>query len=318
MLTTHRAYSDAFDDFNRLARFVIDNNHAVRTYSTWCLGRLVDWRYSPFPAARLTGSFCADNAQLWFDGFGALAGFVVSENGDAEFSIITAAGYRFLYPEMLDWALRNWTERGPAFRIETTARQDIEARALEGVGFRSSGSFYTEWFDLTQPLPPPEPLESGFRIVDMASHPDYRGQRIMRSEAFSGETALTDSYLAHHLETLAGYLRNPIYHPPTDLCVVAEDGSVVAGCEALIDARNLEADIERVATHSAYRRRGFARAAIQECLRRLQSMGLTRAAITGYSAAAVALYRSLGATGETGSFIWERDAHSAQPGPRPD
>jgi predicted GNAT family acetyltransferase len=47
---------------------------------------------------------------------------------------------------------------------------------------------------------------------------------------------------------------------------MAEDGRFAAGAEALINAPGLEADIERVCTHSDFRKRGFARAAIQECL----------------------------------------------------
>ena len=313
MLTTHRGYSDAFGDFNRLARFVIDHNEAVRAYSTWCIGRLVDWRYSPFPRTRLVSSFCEDNAQLWFDAFGELAGFVVSESGDAEFAIITAAGYRFLFPEMLAWALSHWAERGPRFCIEITAAQDAEARALEAAGFHRSSIFYTEWFDLTQPRPQRCELETGYSIVDMAAHPDYRGQRILRHNAFRGET-LSPTELDNHLEWLTGYLRNPIYHPATDLCVMAPGGTLVAGCEALIDARNLEADVERVCALSTHRRRGFARAVIEECLLRLQAMGLRHAAITGYSEGAVALYRSLAPTCETVNFVWERDENPVATG----
>lgn len=76
----------------------------------------------------------------------------------------------------------------------------------------------------------------------------------------------------------------------------------------MIDARNAEADIERICTHSSFRRRGFARAVIQECLYRLRDMGLRRAYITGYSPEAVALYGSLGATAESKSFIYETAA----------
>lgn len=43
---------------------------------------------------------------------------------------------------------------------------------------------------------------------------------------------------------------------------MAEDGLLIAGCEALINAHGLEADIERVCTHSDFRQRGFARAVI--------------------------------------------------------
>ena len=38
---------------------------------------------------------------LWFDGFGELAGFAISESGDAGFHALTPDGYRFLYGEML-------------------------------------------------------------------------------------------------------------------------------------------------------------------------------------------------------------------------
>jgi len=89
---------------------------------------------------------------------------------------------------------------------------------------------------------------------------------------------------------------------------MAEDGRFVAGCEALIDARNGVADIERVCTHSRFRRRGFARAVIQECLDRLRDMGMCRAYMTGYSPEAIALYGSLGAAEESKSFIYEAAA----------
>jgi ribosomal protein S18 acetylase RimI-like enzyme len=86
---------------------------------------------------------------------------------------------------------------------------------------------------------------------------------------------------------------------------MADDGRFVSGCEALIDAWNAEADIERVCTHSSFRQRGFARAVIQECLYRLQEMGLRQAYITGYSEAAMRLYASLGAAAAMESFIYE-------------
>jgi GNAT superfamily N-acetyltransferase len=219
--------------------------------------------------------------------------------------VITAAGYRFLFEEMLCWSMANWAERGPRFLIEITEKQDLEIEALERAGFRRSGSYYSARFDLSRPLRPARPLEPGFRIVDMAAHPDYRGQRIMRNEAFSGRVNLSEDELAGDLEWHLGYQVNPIYHAPTDLVVVADDGLIVAGCEALIDAHNCEADVERVCTHSAYRRRGFARAVIQECLQRLKQMGMYRAAIAGYSREAIGLYSSLGAQSEMTFYSYE-------------
>jgi GNAT superfamily N-acetyltransferase len=139
----------------------------------------------------------------------------------------------------------------------------------------------------------------------MKSHPDYRAQGILRAEAFQGKNALSAEELNHRLKYFNYNHNGPIYHPETDLCVMAEDGRVASGCEALINAHCLEADIERVCTHSDFRKRGFARAVIQECLYRLQEMGLHNAYITGYSLEAVGLYGSLGAVDEVKSFVYE-------------
>jgi GNAT superfamily N-acetyltransferase len=309
MKTTHRNYSDENGDFNRLARFFTSNSRCPRIHTTWCLGRLVDWKYGLYENKRAFAAFCDENAHLWFDAFGELAGFSLSENGDASFNIITLEGYRFLYEEILQWTLDAWKERvtkkGPGFSTEITEHQDLERRVLEQYGFKYRSAFYTRRFDLTKELIPRCPLEPGYVIVDMQSHPDYRAQAIMRADAFQGKSTLSEDELNIRIKYYNHSHNGPIYHPQTDLCVMAEDGRFVSGCEALINAHCLEADIERVCTHGSFRKRGFARAVIQECLYRLRDMGIHYAYITGYSLEAVALYGSLGAVDEQRSFIYE-------------
>ena len=309
MKTTHRNYSEENGDFNRIARFFTHHRTTTRTHTTWCLGRFVDWKYGLYTDKRSSPSFCSENAHLWFDAFGELVGFVISESGDADFSIMTLEGYRFLYEEILQWVLGTWKERvsesGCDFSTEITEHQGWETKILEGYGFHCQSTFFTRRFDLTEELVPHFPLEPGFTIVDMQSHPDYRAQGILRAEAFQGKSALSEEELNHRLKYFNHNHNGPIYHPQTDLCVMAEDGTFVAGCEALINAHCLEADVERVCTHSNFRKRGFARAVIQECLYRLHDMGIYNAYITGYSQEAVALYGSMGALDEVRAFAYE-------------
>jgi GNAT superfamily N-acetyltransferase len=306
MKTTHRDYADESGDFNRLSRFISENNAHIRSHSTWCLGRFVDWKYGLWGDKLSTPGFWKKNAQLWFDGFGEVVGFAISENGGCDTAIITARGYRFLFEEILHWVLENWGDREPALSIEITALQTLEAKLLEQNGFERDSSFYRSHFDLTKELVERFSLEEGFRVVDMHNHPDYRAQRVLRQNAFAGQDDLPEEEISRLLK-LYGYVReSPIYHPQTDVCIVAPDGQFVAGCEALIDAWNAEADIERVCTHSSYRRRGFGRVVIQECLYRLRDMGMQRAYITGYSEAAMGLYGSLGAQKRTESLIYKR------------
>jgi GNAT superfamily N-acetyltransferase len=305
MKTTHRTYSEEAGDFNRLCRFVVEDDRHTRQYSTWCLGRVVDWKYGLYGNKLSVAGFCDKNACLWFDAFGEMAGFAISERGDSGFALLTAAGYRFLFGEMLAWVLANWGDRGPCFSIEITERQTIEAGLLEKAGFHCRSTFYARHFDLTREPAKRFPLEEGFAIVDMAAHPDFRQQRLLRANAFGHQDILTEEELRYQLMFYNHAHEGPIYHPECDLCVMAPDGRFVAGCEALIDARNVSADIERVCTHGDFRRRGFSRAVIQECMRRLRDMGIRDAYIAGYSPEALALYGSLGHAGELKCFVYE-------------
>lgn len=311
MKTTDRNYSEELGDFHRLARFFTSHRTDRRTLTTWCLGRLVDWKYALYENKRAYASFCEENAHLWFDGFGELAGFAICESGDAGFSILTLDGYRWLYEELLNWVLQAWQGRITAesrFSTEITEHQAWEMKTVERYGFRVEAPFFTRRFDLTGELAPRLPLEADFSIVDMQSHPDARAQAFLRAEAFQKKAALTEEELNNRLKYYNHSCNGPIYHPQTDIYVMAKDGRFVAGCEALINAPALEADIERVCTHSDFRQRGFARAAIQECLYRLRAMGIHNAYITGYSEAAIALYGSLGAMDEVRSYFYELPA----------
>ena len=309
MRTTHRNYSEERGDFIRLVQFFNSVGGVPRTKSAWCLGRIVDWKWARYEKKRLYASFCDQNAHLWFDGFGKLAGFAISESGEAAFHVLTLDGYRFLYEEMLQWVLENWRERfspsSPCFSTEITGHQGWEIRVLERYGFHCTDTFFTRRFDLTGELAPRIPLEPGFSIVDMKTYPDYRAQAILRANAFQGQSLLSEEEMNTRLKYYNYSLQGPSYHPDTDLCVMAEDGSFVAGAEALINAHCLEADIERVCTHNEFRRRGFARAVSLECMYRLKEIGIRNAYITGYSQAAIALYGSMGHADEFQSFIYE-------------
>lgn len=306
MRTIHRDYSEAAGDFNVLARFIIENNQLWPARSTWALGRLVDWKFALYERKMTYPAFTDQNAHLWFDGYGYLVGFAISEGGDAEFAAITLEGYRFLYEEMVRWVLHHWSGRGPEWSTEITEQQAAEGAVLERMGFSKSSTFYTRRFDLAEEPATRLPLEEDFTIVDMATHPDYMAQRILRDDAFKDRGDMTEEELRRELRFYNYGHAGPLYHAETDLCVMAPDGRFVAGCEALIDAHNRQAEIERVCTHKEFRQRGIARAVIQECLRRLREMGMRSAYITGYSPEAIALYGSMGSEDETRGFVFKR------------
>ena len=229
MKTTHRDYSEEAGDFTRLSRFILQHNTDLRIYSTWCIGRFVDWKYGLYENKTAVPDFCGRNAHLWFDGFQELAGFAISENGGGDFAILTKAGYRFLFAEMARWALENWGGRGTP-TIEITEHQTLEAGELEKLGLTRKATFFTQEFDLTREPPARFPLAEGFTIVDMATHPDYRAQRILRDDAFHEQPPITEDALRREMQFYNHSHAGPIYHAATDLCVMAADGRFVSGC----------------------------------------------------------------------------------------
>jgi ribosomal protein S18 acetylase RimI-like enzyme len=61
--------------------------------------------------------------------------------------------------------------------------------------------------------------------------------------------------------------------------VVSPEGQHVAFALAWIDDQNKVAQIDPVGTHPDFRRRGFAKALLSECFRRLHGAGIHRAYI---------------------------------------
>ncbi|MEW5826332.1 MAG: hypothetical protein AB1778_05820 [Candidatus Bipolaricaulota bacterium] len=120
MKTIHRGYSEERGDFRRLERFVTTHRDALRTHSTWCLGRLVDWRYLVFDHKEPIERFCEENAELWFDGAGELSAVAISEDGGGEFAVLLAGDSRDLFAEILDWACTTWGGRATSQAMEVT------------------------------------------------------------------------------------------------------------------------------------------------------------------------------------------------------
>ncbi|NLN46633.1 MAG: GNAT family N-acetyltransferase [Clostridiaceae bacterium] len=290
MKTVHRPYQDRSDDFERMWAFLVEDYRDRGTF-IWTLGRLGDWKYGAWSEYKYIPCYLGDDAHLWFDAFGSLAGFVVSENGDGGFTMFAARGNGFLYREILDWTVAHWSGRG---RLSTEVHQEQTELLdiLQEAGFAADGVVaVTQKYVLRDVTGDEVPLPEGYRIVDMDSHPDWDGKRLLQLDAFQGRSELTE------LDRRAyRYSREcPVYLPQYDLSILDETGRYVAGCQAFVDARNGYAEIERICTHSAYRRRGLAAAVIRACFNRLDARGIRLAYITGYSPGAQALYAKLGA-----------------------
>jgi hypothetical protein len=289
----HRAYDDRQHDFERMWSFLEDDYAARREAFVWQTARLGDWAYGLWSEKKLFPSFKRKNTELWYDGLGCLAGFVISESCGNDFAVLARHGHEFLYPEMLTWLKGAWGDRGTELVTEVHELQTDYIRALEAAGFASKGLVaITRQYDLAAKAREPIVLPDGFRIVDMAAEPDYYGKAAAGKDAWDGQS---DPPTTFELLRYEHSRENPAYFADLDISVVTEDGVHAASCVGFPDYRNRMAEVEKVATHRQYRRRGLAEAAIRECIRRLHAKGIESVYITGYGEGAKALYGKLGA-----------------------
>jgi ribosomal protein S18 acetylase RimI-like enzyme len=297
-----RAYEPESRDFQRLCQFIIQDNQIKREYFVWQIGRIIDWKYGLWKNDKYFPNFFRKNAQLWVDYFDELVGFAISENGDNMFHIFIKDSYAYLYEEIVLWVVEHWKNRDGALYTELTEIQTMQMRTLEKCGFVSKGVSEVTWmYNLTEMETFQPVLEDGFELVDMESHYDPVGLAKLKANSFRNLNNVSE------IDLLANeYVReSPIYKPEFDLSIVNSRGEYVAGCEAFIDYDNQVAEIERVCTHSEYRRRGLAKAVIQACFHRLQKHGIFTAYITGMSEDAISLYGKLEYAKEINRIYYE-------------
>lgn len=287
----HRPFDETRNDFEKMWRFLEEDYGHKQERFIWHYSRLGDWKYGLWCEHKYVPSFFRRHAELWLDAFEQLLGFVLSEDGEEVFFILTLQGYEYLYAEILAWTLQNWGPRFPRLLTEVHEYQPEALAALQSKGFRREGlAATTRQYDLLEKAAEPGRLPAGYRIVDMCENGDFRSKSLLYKAGFSDEDHVTEFELLRF-----EYSReNPAYDPRFDLSVITPEGIHVAGCVGFHDPVYGIAEIEKVCTHFHYRRLGLAEAAIKECFERLKKAGMNKAYITGYSEGANALYEKLG------------------------
>jgi ribosomal protein S18 acetylase RimI-like enzyme len=290
MIVCSRPFDITRNDLEKMWRFLQQDYAQKQDRFVWLVSRLGDWKYGLWNEKKYIPSFFPNHAQLWVDGFDQLLGFVLSEDGGNIFFIFTLHGYEYLYAEILDWTIRHWGSRYDTLKTEVHEYQVEALTELESRGFRSLGVVATtREYDLLAKKEEAVRLSPGFQIVDMGEHADYRSKALLYVNAFENRSQVSEFDLLRF-----EYSReNPAYDPCLDLSAVTREGVHVASCVGFDDPAYGVAEIEKICTHSEYRRQGLAEAVIRECFQRLRKRGIERACITGYSREANRLYEKL-------------------------
>lgn len=288
----NRPFDEQANDFKKMWDFLIDDYTDKKDQFIWSIGRLGDWKYGMWNEKKYFPSFMRKNAQLWFNGFDELVGFVISEDCESSFTVFARKGYEFLYQEQLTWIKANWSDREGDLCTEVHEYQPQFIQELEKAGFKQTGlACVTRQYLVNDKSRESADLDPRYIALDMLAQPDLKGKAMLYINAWNSRDTLTD----FDLQKYEYNRESPCFHPKFDLSIVDESGAHVSACVAFIDYKNSYAEIEKVCTHNNHRGKGLAEAVIRECFKRLHAEGIQHAYITGYSEVAKNLYGKLGA-----------------------
>ncbi len=303
MRISHRPYDDQRDDFKKLWKFLQEDYAIRKDDAPWMTSRFGDWKYGLWTDQKLIPSFFREYAHVWTDSIDEVMGFVLSEDGGDGFFVFTRNAYDWLYGEILDWTLAQWGPRNGCLKTEVHERQTMALDELAWRGFVNTGqACIRRTYDLRAMQEQPVALPDGYRIVSMAENGNYLGKARLFVNGFGG----VDEPTPLDLLKFAYSRENPIYDPAFDLSVITADGQHVSTCVGFNDPSSSMAEVEKVCTHSRYRKLGLAEAVIRECFNRLKKRGIQTAYITGYSDEANNLYEKLGPCARLKWYHFER------------
>lgn len=262
-----------------------------------------DWRY-PHIGELLWNYFMVashldphEHIRLWLSGEKLVAYTMLGEDPAFDMQVHPAYAWQGIEDEALAWAEMRLSElrrsdpgrwNGP---LVSGARQDDPQRIafLERHGFRPGGEFSEVNLlrELDGPIPAAVvPPGCQVRVVQEGELSNRAGaQREVWLPWSVGEVSNED---------YAKLMQLPGYDPELDIVSVAPDGVIAAYVNGWNDPLNQIGDFGPVGTRPAYRRQGLAKAALLECLRRMQMQGMQRVSVSTNNLPARRLYESVG------------------------
>lgn len=300
MKTICRPFNMYNNDFEKMWKLLKEDYSQIDDAFVWLFSRFEYWRFGIWHEKKYVPTFWEKNAQLWLNSFGDLLGFAISEEGDETFTIIVKTSYEYLYDEILNWVTENWSKRG-RLNIEINSLESWKNSILEKNGFKQKSlTCTTRRYDLEKVIKKEIVMKPNFKIIDMATNPDYVGKLTCTRNAFKNREVIKFDFLVNEY-----FIQSPSYNPYLDISVVNGEEIHVSSCIGWADYENSVAEIETICTHGDYRRMGFAEAVIKECMRRLHSLGIKYAYITGWNEITNRLYGKIGAESKKEWFRYE-------------
>jgi GNAT superfamily N-acetyltransferase len=293
------------EDFARMRQLLIDAVSSTPVGFNWDVRRLDGKRY--YEAHVDQNRLLERPVQLWENAAGELVAFVLPESSD-DAHLQVHPDYRHLEAELVAWA----EDHLSAVDAESNRRQlqiyTYEYDALRQQTLTERGYTKMEYGGMIRHLrlgKQPRPhmtLAEGYTLRTTQPDDIEDCQRI----ADILNAAFNRTF--HNAEEFQNFARRaPSFRSDLDLVAVAPDGIFAAYVGIPYDEANRWGIFEPVCTHPDHRRKGLARALMNEGLRRLWALGAVEASVdTGDMVPANSLYTAMGFTEAYKGYSWRK------------
>ena len=241
-----------------------------------------------------------EHIRLWHAD-GKLVGYaVLGEDPSLDWQVLPEYEWCGIETEAMAWAetrlakLRKRDAQQWGGHFVSGARQDNAKRIafLEQHGFRPGGEFSEVNMLCLLSGPIPEGVApAGCQVRTVAEANEIPNRAAAQREVWHPWTVgnVSDDNYAY-------FMRLPGYHRDLDVVAVVPEGVNAAYVNGWIDEVNQIGDFGPLGARPAYRRQGFTRAVLLECMRRMKALGMNRVSVsTGVSnGPAIRLYESVG------------------------
>lgn len=303
----HRSYAGD-GDIAAIRQFLLDTYALYGSLRNWDPRR---WEGSIYHNNDTDGAAyrtqLPELVHLWLTASDQIIGFTLRES-DGEVFLQIHPDYRHIESDMLDWAEANHN------KAENDGSCWLEVWAYADDTFRNDllhqrGYVQTEHHDnlrrrvMSDPVPV-VPLPEGYTLRAMRHHlDDWHNQASLLNAAFGRDF--------HNAEEYRNFQSAPSYRAEFDIVAQAPDGTFAANAGFTIHERESFAVLEPVCTHPDHQRKGLARAAIAEGLRRVQKAGIQTAFVGAWysNVSANITYEKMGFVDPVGLYIWRKQWH---------
>jgi ribosomal protein S18 acetylase RimI-like enzyme len=282
MTINDNVYTNTNEEYHEICEF-LNKLSPQDPFMLWESGRMNFWRYNLHADKEQDDRFFSDNVHVWRSDTQEIVGLCISEYGNNDLFIEVLPDYHRIYPDIFRWIDNAWATTRTAIEVDVFSESTQKIRSLEAQGFSFKCHFENKrFYDLRQ-IDLDYTLEEGFTIQAFSESLDFASRVALVQSAFDNP-----NYTENNLR---GLMASPDYIDAYNLGVVSPDKQHVAYCIGWHEQdREHCGYIEPVGTHPAYRRRGFATAAIKACFARMKANGIHTVEIASRAEPAVSNY----------------------------